>query len=306
MAFLPSALRIRRSPRSAAAGNFSSDLSSPEKASPKAHRRQVSRADIKRSTRLRKSFAAVASVSYLVSFVFLVLILIGNTHNRAVLRDVYFFKLDLSNIIPLSAPNAMLINSIAQTLGLHDFYQVGLWNFCEGYNNVGITYCSTPATLYWFNPVSVITNELLAGATIALPTQVITVLNILRLASQIMFGFFLTACVLTFILILLSPLVLWSRWYSLPFALISFVDAVLIVVGSVIGTVISWVFKYAAESQSDLNIRASVGTRMMVFVWVASGCALMAFVIHAGLGCCCASKRDIATGRRPPGVWYFG
>jgi len=163
----------------------------------------------------------------------------------------------------------------------------------------GITYCSTPHTLYWFNPVEVITNELLAGATIALPTQVITVLNILRLASQIMFGFFLTACVLTFILVLVSPLVLWSRWYSLPFALVSLIDAIMIVAASVIGTVISWVFKYAAESQSDLNIRAYVGTRMMVFVWIASGFAIMAFVIHAGLGCCCASKRDIATGRRP-------
>ncbi|KAB5572639.1 SUR7/PalI family-domain-containing protein [Coniochaeta sp. 2T2.1] len=304
MAFLPSALRFRRSPRSSTTGGrFSSDLSSSEKISPRknatSHRRQVSRADIRRSTKLRMSFAAVASVSYLVSFVFLVLILVGSTSNRTVLRDVYFFKLDLSNIIPLSAPNAMLINSIARTLGLHDFYQVGLWNFCEGYNGEGITFCSTPQTLYWFNPVEVLTNELLAGATIALPTQIITVLNILRLASQIMFGFFLTACVLTFLLVLLSPLVLWSRWYSLPFALISLVDAILIVAASVIGTVISWVFKYAAESQSALNIRAAVGTRMMVFVWIASGFALLAFVIHAGLGCCCASKRDIATGRRP-------
>jgi len=63
--------------------------------------------------------------------------------------------------------------------------------------------------------------------------------------------------------------------------------------------VISWVFKYAAESQSELNIHSGVGTRMMVFVWVSSGFALLAFVIHAGLGCCCASKRDITTGRRP-------
>jgi hypothetical protein len=140
MAFLPSALRVRRTPRSSAGGQFSSGLPSSEKASPRSHRRHVSKADIRRSTRLRKSFAAVASVSYLISFVFLVLILIGNTHNRPVIRDIYFFKLDLSNIIPLSAPNAMLINSIAQTLGLHDFYQVGLWNFCEGYNNVYVPF----------------------------------------------------------------------------------------------------------------------------------------------------------------------
>jgi len=27
------------------------------------------------------------------------------------------------------------LNSIARSLGLHDFYQVGLWNYCEGYND---------------------------------------------------------------------------------------------------------------------------------------------------------------------------
>lgn len=144
-----------------------------------------------------------------------------------------------------------------------------------------------------------LTNELLAGATIALPTQVLTVLTIIRLASQIMFGFFLTACILTFLLVFLSPLVVLSRWYSLPFALISFVNAVLVITASAIGSVMAWAFKFAAESQSELNIHVYVGTRMLVFVWVASGFALVAFVVHAGLGCCCASKRDIATGRRP-------
>lgn len=136
MAFLPSALRPRRQHRSG--GAFSSDLSTVEKSSPRQqpHRRNVSHADMQRSTKLRKTFAAIATVSYLISLVFLILILIGNIRDHAVLRDIYFYKLDLSNIIPLSAPNAMLINSIAQTLGLHDFYQVGLWNFCEGYNNV--------------------------------------------------------------------------------------------------------------------------------------------------------------------------
>jgi hypothetical protein len=62
-------------------------------------------------------------------------VLIANTSNRPVLRDTYFFKLDLADIIPTSVPNANLINSIARSIGLHDFYQVGLWNFCEGYIN---------------------------------------------------------------------------------------------------------------------------------------------------------------------------
>jgi hypothetical protein len=101
----------------------------------------------------------------LIAWIFLVLVVIGNTSNKPVLRSTYFLYLDLANIIPVSIPNAVLINSIAQTIGLHDFYQVGLWNFCEGYNGQGITHCSKPETLYAFNPVEIILNELLAGAT---------------------------------------------------------------------------------------------------------------------------------------------
>lgn len=61
--------------------------------------------------------------------------MIGNTSDKPGLNGLWFYKLDLSDIIPQSVPNAVLINSIARSLGLHDFYQVGLWNFCEGYND---------------------------------------------------------------------------------------------------------------------------------------------------------------------------
>lgn len=63
-------------------------------------------------------------------------VLVGNTYPKAVISDIYFFKLNLADIIPTSVPNASLINSIAQSIGLHDFYQVGLWTFCEGYERV--------------------------------------------------------------------------------------------------------------------------------------------------------------------------
>jgi hypothetical protein len=60
---------------------------------------------------------------------------IGNTRGTNVLGSIYFFKLDMANILPQSASGLTLQNSIARTLGLHDFYQVGLWNFCEGYDD---------------------------------------------------------------------------------------------------------------------------------------------------------------------------
>ena len=78
------------------------------------------------------------AISYLLSLVFLILVCIGNIDNKAVIRSTYFLTIDLSNIVPSSVPNYQLINTVARTIGLHDFYQVGLWNFCEGYNGQGM------------------------------------------------------------------------------------------------------------------------------------------------------------------------
>ena len=253
---------------------------------------------IKRATKTRKGFAISASVSSCLSLVFLILVIIGNIYPRAVLRDLFFYRLDLADIIPMSVPNASLVNSIAQSIGLHDFYQVGLWNFCEGYRNIGITYCSPPQSLYWFNPVEILMSELLSGATIALPTEVVTILDVLRATSNLMFGFFITSACLSFILVFLSPFAIRSRWWSLPLALLSGLSSLLCGVAAIVGSVISFAFKYAATAQSDLNIKADGGVPRFVLMWLAAGFALWSFIAHAGMGCCCVSRRDLATGRR--------
>lgn len=126
---------------------------------------------VRAATRTRLIFSLFTSFLFLVALVFLILVEIGNTRrNRPILGSIYFMKLDLSHIIPRAVPQAQLINSIARTLGLHDFYQMGLWNFCEGYGDE-ISDCSRPRTLYWFNPVEIILDELLAGATSKDETQ---------------------------------------------------------------------------------------------------------------------------------------
>lgn len=126
---------------------------------------ELSKEQIKRATRTRKTWTLITSFFLFVSVIFLILVNIGGTYNKAVIRNWYFLKLDLSNIVPASVPNSGLINTIAQTLGLHDFYQIGLWGYCSGYGNEGVTFCSEPKTLYWFNVVEILTDELLAGAT---------------------------------------------------------------------------------------------------------------------------------------------
>ena len=87
------------------------------------------------SPKARRNTTIIAALCYLVSIPFLIVVILGNTRRGTVLSDIYFYKLDVSHIIPISVENSNLLNSVARSLGLHDFYQVGLWNFCEGYDD---------------------------------------------------------------------------------------------------------------------------------------------------------------------------
>ncbi|KAK5168575.1 hypothetical protein LTR04_006349 [Oleoguttula sp. CCFEE 6159] len=253
---------------------------------------------LKRATRTRKAFAVLTSLCLLVSVVFMVLVEIGNTYDRKVLTDIYFLRIDLTNVVPSTVPNARLLNSIARTLGLHDFYTAGLWGFCEGYNDEGTTFCSKPQTFYWFNPVEILLNELLAGATIALPAELITYLKILKTAYQWMFGFFLSGTCLAALLIPLTPLSVFSRLTTLPIALFTFLAALLITVATVLATVMFVIIRNAVTGVAALNIGATLGLDMFVFMWIAAGSSLVAALVQLGLCCCCASRRDVRTGRK--------
>ncbi|KAL9078065.1 MAG: hypothetical protein Q9157_003004 [Trypethelium eluteriae] len=235
-----------------------------------AYAEPLSRAQIKRATRTRLIWALLSSLALLISLIFLILVEVGNTSVGSVKNKIYFLNLNLSNIVPSSVPNAVLINNVAQTIGLHDFYTVGLWGFCEGNFGQGVTSCSPPKTLYWFNPVEILVNQLLSGSSIALPSQVTTYLHILKIASQWMFGLFLTGACLTFVLIFLSVLSLYSRWIALLIGLLTLLNALFVTVATVLGTAIFVILEVAFESVDQLNIQANIGGRMFAFMWIAT------------------------------------
>ncbi|KAL7936982.1 SUR7/PalI family domain-containing protein [Trichoderma chlorosporum] len=240
---------------------------------------------------IRTWTAILAGICYFITIPFLILVLIGNTSKNAILDDIYFFKLDVSHIIPISVENSNLLNSVARSLGLHDFYQVGVWSYCEGYNDEGVTDCSKPKSFFWFNPVDVLVGELLAGARIALPSEVVTILTLLRIGSQVMYAFFMSGIVLNFVLLFLTPLVLKSRWFSLLISLIGAVAGIVLTVAAVIATVISVAAKIALTAQDQLNISCDIGVKMFAFMWIAALSTDFAFLLHAAMGCCCAPEK---------------
>lgn len=260
---------------------------------------------IKRATRTRKTWALLTSFSLFLTTLFLLLVHLGGIRNQAAaIHNWYFIRLDLSNIVPASVPNFALINTIAQTLGLHDFYQVGLWGYCEGYNGQGVTFCSEPRALYWFNPVEILRDQLLAGASINLPANVNNILHLIQLASQTMFGFFLTGTLLSFLLLFLMPLSLYTRWLALPLAVLVFLNALLITAASTIATVMFTIFRNTIGGVAELNIGAEIGVTLFAFMWVAAAFAIFACLVQVGLCCCCccgcASRRDVEKGGKRP------
>jgi hypothetical protein len=247
------------------------------------------------------------STMYIISLVFLILVMIGNINDMPVIRNTYFLRINLANVIPNTVPNAVFINSIAQSIGLHDFYQVGLWNYCEGYIYDGITHCSNAQTLYWFDPVEIILNQLLAGASIALPTEVTDILDIVKLASEWMFACFLVGTCLTFICIFVCPMGFSKkpRWQhkarriflrQLPITIVAFLAALFTTVATVIATVMFVIFRNTFAGAADLNIEAHIGSEMYAFMWIAAGFNLIGFFMQIGTCCgvCCCTGRKKA------------
>ena len=256
-------------------------------------------ATVRRATRTRRLWALLSSLLLFITLIFLIMVEIGNIKDKPALRNTWFIRLNLSNIIPSSISNASVINSIAQTLGLHDFYQIGLWGYCEGENNQGVTQCSKPKALYWFNPVSIIQSQLLAGSTIQLPSQLTMILHLIKVASKIMFGFFLAGTCLTFVLIFITPLSIVSRWVAFVVTILTLLNAALITIAAAIGTAMFVIMRNVFQNTvTEVNIQATVGVTMFALMWVAAACAIFAWLIQFSLMCCCASRRDVRTGRK--------
>lgn len=169
-----------------------------------------------------------------------------------------------------------------------------------------MVYCSPPRRLYWFNPVEILLNELLAGATIVLPAQINDILDLIKIASNVMFGCFLTGVSMNFVSIFLAPITLYSRWWSLPFAIWTFIATLLTTVATIIGTVMFVIFRNVITSQREINIGATLGNTMFGLMWTGTAFSLFGFAIHLCLSCCCASRRDVRTGRKKGSKHAYG
>src|ERR1700760_2870829 len=62
----------------------------------------LTKQQIRRATSTRNTFALLTSFFLFITVIFLILVEIGSIHVRPGLSDMYFIRLDLSHIIPVS------------------------------------------------------------------------------------------------------------------------------------------------------------------------------------------------------------
>lgn len=121
-----------------------------------------------------------------------------------------------------------------------------------------------------------------------------------------MFALFLTgACTVT-VSILATPLSIYTRWLTLPIALLAFAAALTTTVATAIATIMFIIFRNVIIGALDtVNIVPTIGLKMFAFMWIASACAIVGWLVQMGMCCCCASRRDVRLGKKRGrgGVW---
>lgn len=113
-----------------------------------------------------------------------------------------------------------------------------------------------------------------------------------------MFSLFLAGSCLSFVMTFAVLTSIYTRWITLLIMLLTLLNAIFVAGASVIATALFIIMRNVLTSNTAVNIGASIGVPMFAFMWTASACAIFAFLIQLALSCCCASRRDVKTGRK--------
>lgn len=276
------------------------------------------------------------------AFVMSVMVLLAGK-STDFLPNVYLLRLDTSNIKPSglnldlnsivsslpipvdeipqsiidSVPDSIL-DELAQTaakqLGLKDFYDSHIMNYCSGVvvltgdpdgsgpqpatgNETQTTYCSPIHGLYAFNPVDIFKTELIDGVTIndlGIPSDVENGAKALALAYKVMFICYTTGVALSGLCILLGLTIGWmeSRAVAAIVGMLSILAALALGIGAGIATAISIKLKdvFNQYMGERVNVWANNdGGKFMGLSWAAVFAMVLAMIYWA-FGCCCGGS----------------
>ncbi|KAK0848888.1 hypothetical protein LTR03_005453 [Friedmanniomyces endolithicus] len=196
------------------------------------------------------------------------------------------------------------ISSVARTLGIHDFYNVHILDFCEGYYTPGpvpnttlprsqihrnVTSCSNRTAMYSFDPRTTLQQELNASghgndalSDLNWPSDVDRGLHALVIAQKATFVLYCVAIALIGVatLLALASLFAEGRLSAFVNVLVDWLAFLAIGLASAIATAVAVKAVDVINKYGDhIGAQASTGSKFLVLTWVATAVMLVASIV---------------------------
>ncbi|KAJ9220947.1 hypothetical protein DTO207G8_2643 [Paecilomyces variotii] len=245
------------------------------------------------------------------SLICLILVGVGCTNkNSSTLNNLYFFRADLQNLTTTasdvsstlssalgasdtSSNLSSLLNEAEKELNLKDFYDIGLFGYCDGdvtNDEFKTTNCSKAKAGFWFNPVQV-WNLNGTGIEDILPDSLQKELNTYKAVTKWMFIAYIIAFAATVVELVVGLTAICSRLGSCITSLVSTVSLLFTIAASVTATAMYVVLTNAFNKElKSYGITGSMGRNMYVTTWLAVAFSLAASLFWMLSSCCCSGS----------------
>ncbi|KAK4940433.1 hypothetical protein LTR10_019416 [Elasticomyces elasticus] len=238
----------------------------------------------------------------------LVLVFIAGTYDRNdTVDDLYFLKIDLTNLTLSSSANIAdtldganstalggALETAKQSLGMKDYYTIYMRSYCSWNGNDTYANCTDPTAYFWFNPVSVWgLNSTGESVDDLLPKSFRDGLSAYHAASKAIFYLYVFALSAAAVTLVVGISAIFSRWGSFFTTFCAAAMALMMIGASVTVTAVYIILKGALNDalKKDYGIVSTIGTKVLSVTWIGT-----AFAVGAGffwlLSVCCCSGRS--------------
>ncbi|KAK9463195.1 actin cortical patch SUR7/pH-response regulator pali [Lipomyces oligophaga] len=218
-------------------------------------------------------------------FVLSVFVLISSTFKDSVAGKLFLLRLDISELSVTIDGNTVTKGDVST---LPDFYQVGLWTYCQGsrieYDSASesttgysysITNCSNSHGLFYFNPIAVLEDAIGMGKIENYPSSIDTALKSIKFLSYAMAILFCLSAIFAIFQVGAGLFSFHSRGGSLCALIFAMINSVCAVAGIAIATAIFY-GESKALTNDTLNTSAEFGKIAIGLGWGAAASALLA------------------------------
>ncbi|KAF4221247.1 hypothetical protein CNMCM8980_003281 [Aspergillus fumigatiaffinis] len=259
------------------------------------------------------------------SLVCIIMVGLGCTKSSSsTLNNLYFFRADLQNLTTSSSVTSAVSSALESAgvdvsssdlanaldeaqkqLKIKDFYDIGLWGYCDGdvtSGNYKTQNCSKPKAEFYFNPITIWQlND--TGVEDVLPDDLSKALNVYKNVSKWMFIAYIVAFVATIVELVVGLFAICSRWGSCVTSLVSAVSFLFITAASVTSTALFTVLKGTFNAAlKDYGIKGYMGKNIYVATWLAVAFSLAGSLFWIISSCCCSGRSPYHGSSKTRGV----